>query len=103
MLAKCDPSRQQTLVTEAEVDPMEGEQTWPTEEELREADEAAALLKDEEDEKPVKKIPKGMSDYQAAWILDDENEGEEGDCYCTSAFKSLEEIISTGVTRKHTC
>jgi len=78
VIAKCDPSRQQTLVTEAEVDPMEGEQTWPTEEELREADEAAALLNDDEDEKPVKKIPKGMSDYQAAWILDDENEGEEG-------------------------
>ena len=102
MLAKCDPSRQQTLVTEAEVDPMEGEQTWPTEEELREADEAAALLNDEEDEKPVKKIPKGMSDYQAAWILDDENEGEEGNC-CIYAYKNLEEIISTGVPRKHTC
>ena len=35
----CDPGRQQDLVAEAVVDPMEGEQTWPTEEELKEADE----------------------------------------------------------------
>ena len=33
-----DPSQQESLNIEAEVDPMEGEQTWPTEGELREAD-----------------------------------------------------------------
>jgi len=33
-----DASRQEGLVAEAEVDPMEGEQTWPTEEELAQAD-----------------------------------------------------------------
>jgi len=77
-IAKADPSKQQSLVTEAEVDPMEGEQTWPTEDELREADEAAALLM-EEGEKPAKKIPKGMSDYQAAWIVDEDEDDEDGD------------------------
>ena len=32
---KPDPSLQESLLTEAEVDPMEGEQTWPSKEELR--------------------------------------------------------------------
>merc|ERR1712142_1212187 len=79
VVAVADPSRQHSLVTEAEIDPMEGEQTWPTEEELREADEAAALLEKEEEEQKTKKIPKGMSEYQAAWIVDEEEENEEED------------------------
>jgi len=79
VVAVADPSRQQSLITEAEVDPMEGEQTWPTEEELREADEAAALLEKEEEEQKTKKIPKGMSEYQAAWIVDEEDENEDDD------------------------
>ena len=37
VLAVSDPSKQTPLEMEAEVDPMEGEQTWPTEEEIREA------------------------------------------------------------------
>lgn len=79
VLAVADPSKQVSLVSEAEVDPMEGEQTWPTEEELREADEAATLLaKEEEAAKLTKKVPKGMSEYQAAWILD-EDDGKEDD------------------------
>jgi len=77
VIAKCDPSKQESLITEAEVDPMEGEQTWPTEEELREADEAAALLAKDDEEKPVKKIPKGMSEYQAAWIVDEDEDNED--------------------------
>lgn len=43
---------------------MDAEQTWPTEEELA---QAAARKK-----KVVKVVPKGMSEYQAAWILDDD-------------------------------
>lgn len=37
VLVKADPDRQQSLQTEVIPDPMEGEQTWPTEEELNEA------------------------------------------------------------------
>lgn len=37
---KADPSTQESLQAEAEVDPMEGEQTWPTESELLEAEGA---------------------------------------------------------------
>uniref|UniRef100_A0A8C6RQ88 AARP2CN domain-containing protein n=1 Tax=Nannospalax galili TaxID=1026970 RepID=A0A8C6RQ88_NANGA len=37
VLMKADPDRQESLQAEAIPDPMEGEQTWPTEEELNEA------------------------------------------------------------------
>lgn len=38
VFATADPIKQESLQIEAEVDPMEGEQTWPTEQELLEAD-----------------------------------------------------------------
>lgn len=40
MLMKADPTTRESLQAEAEVDPMEGEQTWPTESELLEAEGA---------------------------------------------------------------
>ncbi|KAJ3590941.1 hypothetical protein NHX12_008889 [Muraenolepis orangiensis] len=40
VLMKADPLRRESLQAEAEVDPMDGEQTWPTETELHEAEEA---------------------------------------------------------------
>lgn len=75
LLMKADPSLQESLQSEVVPDPMEGEQTWPTEEELKEAEDALKV-------KVAKKVPKGTSTYQAAWILDDEEEEEsdgEGD------------------------
>ncbi|KAM4589684.1 pre-rRNA-processing protein TSR1 homolog [Fundulus diaphanus] len=71
VLMKADPSTRESLQTEAEVDPMDGEQTWPTEQELLEAEEARK-------NKRVMKVPKGTSDYQATWIID-EDEEEEND------------------------
>ncbi|XP_049716619.1 pre-rRNA-processing protein TSR1 homolog isoform X2 [Elephas maximus indicus] len=77
VLMKADPGRQQSLQSEVIPDPMEGEQTWPTEEELSEAND---LLK--QNCKMVKKVPKGTSSYQAEWILNEEGEsGGEGDEY----------------------
>ena len=38
---KPDPAKQQSLQSEVIPDPMEGEQTWPTEEELRDASETS--------------------------------------------------------------
>lgn len=38
VLMKADPSKQESLQSEVVPDPMEGEQTWPTEEELAEAE-----------------------------------------------------------------
>ncbi|XP_062887263.1 pre-rRNA-processing protein TSR1 homolog [Mobula hypostoma] len=78
VLMKADCSKQESLELEVVPDPMEGEQTWPTDEELREADDALR-----ESRKIVRRVPKGTSDYQAAWILDDEEdvdkEEESGD------------------------
>lgn len=37
ILQKADPAYQETLVCEVVPDPMEGEQTWPTDEEIKEA------------------------------------------------------------------
>lgn len=72
VLEAADPSIQESLDAEAEVDPMEGEQTWPTQEELDAADASI-----EETETVVKKVPKGTSDYQATWIVD--SDGGESD------------------------
>lgn len=38
VLEKADPAVQQSLQSEVEIDPMAGEQTWPTNEELKEAE-----------------------------------------------------------------
>uniref|UniRef100_A0A3P9HZ10 Pre-rRNA-processing protein TSR1 homolog n=1 Tax=Oryzias latipes TaxID=8090 RepID=A0A3P9HZ10_ORYLA len=66
VLMKADPSLRESLQSEAEVDPMDGEQTWPTEAELLEAEEAR--------KSKTMKVPKGTSDYQATWIVDDNEE-----------------------------
>lgn len=44
---------------------MDAEQTWPTKEELAEA-------ADNRNRKIVKVVPKGTSEYQAAWIPDED-------------------------------
>lgn len=73
VLAQVAPTDREPLVRENDVDPLDGEQTWPTEEELADAAAARTMRK--------RRLPRGTSDYQAAWILDDEGgEGEsEGD------------------------
>lgn len=40
VLMKADPSSRESLQAEADIDPMDGEQTWPTESELLEAEGA---------------------------------------------------------------
>jgi len=67
VLAVADPALRQEMDTENEPDMMDGEQTWPTEDEMREAEEEAG-------KKQAKKVPKGTSEYQAAWILDEYGE-----------------------------
>ncbi|XP_065919453.1 pre-rRNA-processing protein TSR1 homolog [Dysidea avara] len=65
VLEVADPTKQQSLISEATPDPMEGEQTWPTEEELQEAADAS---------KHKRRVPKGTSEYQASWIIDNEDD-----------------------------
>lgn len=64
---------QESLISENVPDPMDAEQTWPTEEEMEECTV-----------KKVKKIPKGMSEYQAAWIPD-EDAGKSYNCTIKSS------------------
>lgn len=78
--------KQESLVNAVDPDPMQGEQTWPTEEELARAEEAEKEYLASMNKTRKKKVPKGFSEYQAAWIADsdsefgtssDENEDEE--------------------------
>lgn len=66
-MERSDPEKQETLVSENVPDPMNAEQTWPTEDEIK-------MAQSEEKNKKTKKVPKGWSEYQAAWIPDDEEE-----------------------------
>ena len=64
---------QESLDREVELDPMEGEQTWPTEEELA---GAVSRLQTPPTGQPLRpsearRVPRGTSDYQAAWIVAD--------------------------------
>ncbi|KAF2880196.1 hypothetical protein ILUMI_25997 [Ignelater luminosus] len=67
VLEKADPTKQESLESENIPDSMDAEQTWPTEEELK-------MAENEQKIKKVKKVPKGWSEYQAAWIPDDDVE-----------------------------
>ncbi|XP_018333925.1 pre-rRNA-processing protein TSR1 homolog [Agrilus planipennis] len=66
-LERADPNKQTLLDSENIPDPMDAEQSWPTEEEFKNAEKEAKIKK-------VKKVPKGWSDYQAAWIPDEDAE-----------------------------
>ncbi|KAK9269852.1 hypothetical protein L1049_025425 [Liquidambar formosana] len=61
-----DPLKQEPLLVENVPDPLAGEQTWPTEAEMADADQ-------NQKEKRLRKrtLPRGTSEYQAAWIVDD--------------------------------
>lgn len=57
VLMKADPSSRESLQTEAEVDPMDGEQTWPTESELLEAEGGKRRQRFENDNSGEIRIP----------------------------------------------
>ncbi|KAL8528647.1 hypothetical protein ACS0TY_006188 [Phlomoides rotata] len=61
-----DPLKQEPLVVENAPDPLAGEQTWPTEAEMAEAERNL----EEKKTKKKRMHPKGISEYQAAWIVD---------------------------------
>jgi pre-rRNA-processing protein TSR1 len=85
VLAEPDPSDADSLVSSNDPDDLGNEQTWPTEEEMHGFDDdsqrAEGTLPDATTgttPKIVKRIPKGMSEYQAAWIIDEDDEDDEG-------------------------
>lgn len=67
-------SEQELVIVENVPDPLAGEQTWPTEQELAEADKSTK-------QKKLKRrtLPRGMSDYQAAWIVDETDDDNDTD------------------------
>ena len=56
-------------------DLLANEQTWPTEEEMAEGEKMAGPS----EPKRTKRVPKGTSAYQAAWIFDDDDGEEDED------------------------
>ncbi|CAK8569166.1 unnamed protein product [Lathyrus sativus] len=69
-----DPEIQESLVVENTPDLIAGEQTWPTEAEMAQADE------DRKQKKLRKRnLPAGTSEYQAAWF-DNVSDEEQSDC-----------------------
>uniref|UniRef100_A0A0K0CVH5 Pre-rRNA-processing protein TSR1 homolog n=1 Tax=Angiostrongylus cantonensis TaxID=6313 RepID=A0A0K0CVH5_ANGCA len=65
VLVVADESRREPLQSETVPDPMDAEQTWPDEYDVSHDEELRI-------EPRVRKVPKGTSGYQAAWILDKE-------------------------------
>ncbi|KAL5528759.1 TSR1 [Sanghuangporus sanghuang] len=84
LLAEPDSENADSLISTNVPDDLANEQTWPTEEEMQGAEPG------NEEQLPdahrgttprrVKRVPKGWSEYQAAWIVDSEDEeGGEDD------------------------
>ncbi|TPX51272.1 hypothetical protein SeLEV6574_g00367 [Synchytrium endobioticum] len=95
VLDQPDPALQESLVAVNEPDPLAAEQTWPTDEEIQDAarrlarrssissvggsDQLPASAFMTSSKRKVIRVPKGTSDYQAAWIIDtDEEESNLG-------------------------
>lgn len=72
-----------SLVSSAAPDDLANEQTWPTEAEMdtemQDADTAPSIpdAKIGTTPRAVKKVPRGWSEYQAAWIVDEEDGVED--------------------------
>ncbi|EKM54625.1 uncharacterized protein PHACADRAFT_175149 [Phanerochaete carnosa HHB-10118-sp] len=85
LLAEPDAMDADSLVSSNEPDDLANEQTWPTEEEMAGGshlmdDGPIPAAKKGTTPKAVKRVPKGTSSYQAAWIVDEsDEEGEEDD------------------------
>ncbi|KAG1677733.1 hypothetical protein FOA52_001045 [Chlamydomonas sp. UWO 241] len=77
LLAAHDPETREDLTREnngeGDEEGIGGEQTWPSEAELADVEAMMGAGKARR-----RRLPEGTSDYQAAWILDDEN-GESDD------------------------
>ena len=84
VLAEPDPESADSLISTNDPNDLANEQTWPTEEEMKGVDrgvEGTSLpdAKVGTTPKRIKKIPKGMSEYQAAWIVDSDEDSGESD------------------------
>lgn len=84
VLLEPDPEEADSLVSSNDPDDMQNEQTWPTEQEMQN-DSSQKLAEDTQlpDADPgttphtIRRVPKGTSEYQAAWIIDGDDEEDE--------------------------
>ncbi|CCO30377.1 Ribosome biogenesis protein tsr1 homolog [Rhizoctonia solani AG-1 IB] len=82
ILAERQSSDADSLTSTNRPDEMANEQTWPTAEELAEGEarEAKALTMSVPAKKSkIKRVPRGTSTYQAAWIVDDADDEDDYD------------------------
>lgn len=83
VLAEPDDADADSLVSSNDPDDLVNEQTWPTEEEMNSTlDTLQTAVPDATagtTPRSVRRIPKGMSEYQAAWIIDDDDDNEDED------------------------
>lgn len=86
ILAVANPDKQEDTNMEAEVDGLAGEQTWPTDQELAQAqlgDNATSNVTEAalngEGARLSGNLPPGCSGYQAAWFVGTEDMGEDTD------------------------
>lgn len=88
-----------SLVSSNDPDDMQNEQTWPTEEDMQ--DDSPRDLTEEmipegapgTTPRAIRRVPKGTSAYQAAWIIDEDEEDEE----CTG---DENEVVQGGNTEE---
>jgi pre-rRNA-processing protein TSR1 len=79
------PEDADSLVSSNDPDDMQNEQTWPTEEEMQDNDSSRKPIENSQlpEAGPgttplaVRRVPKGISEYQAAWIVDGDDDGDE--------------------------
>ncbi|CAG8658781.1 18905_t:CDS:10 [Dentiscutata erythropus] len=86
VLDTANPKEQESLIAENEPNFMANEQTWPTEEEIICNEGHTELMKSDIPNAPpgttprkiIKRVPKGTSSYQAAWIVDSDDDNSDG-------------------------
>lgn len=83
IIAEPNPEKQESLENLNIPDVFASEQTWPTEEELKEVEERF--------KKKKKRVPKGTSSYQAEWIMDSEEESEDDEEIEEDEMRDFEE------------
>lgn len=80
-LADADPADADSLISTNAPDDLANEQTWPTEDEMQgNRDKMQEHLPDANTgttPRRLRRVPKGTSEYQAAWIIDEEHGDEE--------------------------
>lgn len=79
-------------------DLLANEQTWPTEEEMMGL-EGSTASQPGEAAKTFKRVPKGTSAYQAAWIIDEAGSEEEAESNSEQQSQSDGELDMDGAPR----